>query len=227
MEAVDRDFKSLQPSTPLVLTSSRRSQWRSRLLSFDFLFFNILAPALLLLFFAPLLAVVAIAIRLDGRGPVLFRQTRIGLHGKKFEILKFRTMHVEENGLEVRQATQGDPRVTSVGRLLRKTSIDELPQLINVLRGEMALIGPRPHAQAHDAYFSEFIPNYTRRFAVKPGLTGWAQVNGSRGETPTIAHMQRRVELDIWYIQNRSALLDFGILARTVLTVALRHSNAY
>jgi putative colanic acid biosynthesis UDP-glucose lipid carrier transferase len=174
---------------------------------------------LALLALAPLLLLLALLIRLDSSGPVLFRQTRTGLNGRVFRIYKFRTMRVLEDGPEVRQATQGDARVTPVGRLLRRTHLDELPQLLNVLWGDMALVGPRPHALAHDEFYSRAIPAYRLRFQVKPGMTGWAQVNGARGETPTLDHMQRRVDLDLAYVQHKSVALDLLILARTLKAV--------
>ena len=180
---------------------------------------DLTVSALALLLLAPLLLLVALVIRLDSPGPVLFRQSRTGLNGRVFRIYKFRTMRVLEDGPEVQQATQNDRRVTSVGRLLRRTHLDELPQLLNVLMGNMALVGPRPHALAHDAYYSREIPAYHLRFQVKPGMTGWAQVNGARGETPTVDHMQRRVELDLAYVQRKSLALDLMILARTLKAV--------
>jgi exopolysaccharide biosynthesis polyprenyl glycosylphosphotransferase len=168
------------------------------------------AAALVML--APLLALVALAIRLDSRGPVLFRQERTGQHGRVFWILKFRSMTTDAG---LAQATRHDARVTRVGHWLRRTSIDELPQLINVLRGEMALVGPRPHATAHDAHYAPLVTNYTLRFAVKPGLTGWAQINNARGETDTVEKMARRVALDLDYIGDWSIWLDLRILALT------------
>ncbi|WP_244539753.1 exopolysaccharide biosynthesis polyprenyl glycosylphosphotransferase [Methylobacterium sp. 174MFSha1.1] len=180
-----------------------------------------------LLMLSPFLILIAVAIYMDSEGPVLFRQTRTGMNGQKFSIYKFRSMHVQENGAIVRQVTKVDPRVTRVGNFLRRTSLDELPQLLNVLRGEMALVGPRPHAVAHDVYYSRHISNYAQRFAVKPGLTGWAQINGSRGETPTLGHMERRIELDLWYVKRRSLALDLSIMARTVLAEVTRQTNAY
>ena len=169
------------------------------------------------------LVLVAIAIRLDSSGPVLFKQTRTGLRGRLFTIYKFRTMSVLENGLVIQQAKKNDPRVTRIGRWLRRTSIDELPQLLNVLRGEMSLVGPRPHAVAHDHYYEQRIPEYWERFAVKPGITGWAQVNGSRGETPSLADMQHRVQLDLWYVQHWSHTLDLRIIIKTIANeIALR-----
>ncbi len=186
---------------------------------------DVVLSFLALLALAPLLVLVALLIRLDSPGPVLFRQTRTGLHGRVFRIYKFRTMHVQEDGPEVRQACRADPRVTGVGRILRRTHLDELPQLLNVLRGEMALVGPRPHALAHDEHYGREIPDYHLRFQVKPGMTGWAQVNGARGETPTLADMQRRIDLDLWYVQHRSFTLDLQILVRT-LVIAVKHRSS-
>lgn len=134
-----------------------------------------------LIFFVPVMVLTALAIKLDGPGPVIFKQHRRGFNGREFIMYKFRTMTVQENGSSVTQATRDDPRVTKVGKLLRSSSIDELPQLINVLRGDMSLIGPRPHALAHDNYFEKVLEDYAFRHHVKPGLTGWAQVHGLRG----------------------------------------------
>ena len=170
---------------------------------------------------APILLAVAIAVRLDSPGPVLFRQTRHGFNGRPFAIYKFRTMRVMENGDVVRQAQKRDERVTRVGRWLRRLSIDELPQLVNVLMGDMSLVGPRPHATAHERHFTSAIERYAFRHHVKSGITGWAQVCGARGETDTLEKMRRRVELDLWYINNWSIWLDFSILIRTVFAVFL------
>lgn len=178
-----------------------------------------------LLLLAPLLVTAAIMIKLDSRGNVIFKQSRRGFNGKQFEIWKFRSMTVAENGHVVTQATKSDARVTRVGRVLRRTSIDELPQLWNVLRGEMSLVGPRPHALAHDNYYDQLISNYVYRHHMKPGLTGWAQVNGFRGETPTIDLMEKRVEYDVWYVSNWSIWLDIRIILKTAL--ALIHQEAY
>lgn len=178
-----------------------------------------------LLLLAPLLIVSAILIKLDSEGSIIFRQSRRGFNGKPFEIWKFRSMCVSEDGYTVTQATKQDRRVTRVGRFLRKTSIDELPQLWNVLRGEMSLVGPRPHALAHDNYYDQVISNYVYRHHMKPGLTGWAQVNGFRGETPTIDLMEKRVEYDVWYVSNWSIWLDIQIIFRTA--VALMYQEAY
>jgi putative colanic acid biosynthesis UDP-glucose lipid carrier transferase len=134
-------------------------------------------------------------------------------------------MHVMEDGADVKQAARGDARITRVGRVIRKLSLDELPQLFNVLSGEMSLVGPRPHAIAHDEYYGAALPNYAVRQQVKPGITGWAQVNGARGETPTLDIMQTRIDLDAWYVENTSLALDLLILARTPMEV-LRTRNA-
>jgi undecaprenyl-phosphate galactose phosphotransferase/putative colanic acid biosynthesis UDP-glucose lipid carrier transferase len=187
---------------------------------------DVVGASLVLLFFLPIMALAAIAIKLDSPGPVIFRQIRKGFNGKHFVILKFRTMIVQENGPNVVQATRNDSRVTTIGRLLRSSSIDELPQLWNVLRGDMSLIGPRPHALAHDNYFETLLGDYAFRHHVKPGITGWAQCNGARGATPTIEHIAKRVKLDLWYINNWSLWLDLLILIKTIFEV-FRKRNAY
>jgi Undecaprenyl-phosphate glucose phosphotransferase len=174
----------------------------------------------------PLLVIVSILIKFDSPGPVIFRQRRKGFNGHQFTIYKFRTMKVLEDGDVISQARRDDIRVTRLGRLLRATSIDELPQLINVLRGQMSLVGPRPHAVAHDNGYGKLISNYAFRQHVKPGLTGWAQVRGFRGETSQLELMERRVALDLWYIQNWSIWLDFRIIALTFFEL-VRHRNAY
>lgn len=181
---------------------------------------------LILLLIAPLLLLIAVAIKLDSPGPVFFRQARKGWSGKVFHIWKFRSMfvHEPEAGV-VRQATRGDPRVTRVGALLRRTSLDELPQIFNVLKGEMSLVGPRPHAVQHDEEYSKRINAYFARHNIKPGITGLAQVRGLRGETTEIERMQQRIEADIEYINNWSVWLDLIILIRTL--GALTGKNAY
>jgi len=165
------------------------------------------------------MAAVAIAIKLDSKGPVFFRQTRHGFNGRPFAIYKFRSMTVMEDGDVVQQARKNDHRVTRVGRWIRRLSIDELPQLLNVVYGDMSIVGPRPHASAHDRYFTSTIEKYAFRHHVKSGITGWAQVCGARGETDTLEKMQRRVELDLWYINNWSVWLDFSIMIRTIFVV--------
>jgi Undecaprenyl-phosphate glucose phosphotransferase len=187
---------------------------------------DLLAAAFALAALLPLMLLVTIAVRLGTPGPVIFRQRRKGFNGKEFVIFKFRTMTVMEDGPEIMQARKADPRVTGIGRLLRQTSIDELPQLFNVLRGEMSLVGPRPHALAHDDEYSEVIANYAFRHHVKPGITGWAQVHGFRGGTPQLEEMAKRIELDLWYINNWTLGLDVQILLRTSVEL-IRRRNAY
>jgi Undecaprenyl-phosphate glucose phosphotransferase len=187
---------------------------------------DLLLAGLALVFFLPMMLLTAIAIKLDGPGPVIFRQYRKGFNGKQFVMFKFRTMTVQENGEQVKQAQRNDPRVTRIGKLLRAASIDELPQLLNVMSGEMSLIGPRPHALAHDSYFENVLSDYAFRHHVKPGITGWAQCNGARGATPTVEHIQNRVKLDLWYINNWSLWLDLQILVKTFFEI-LRKRNAY
>ncbi len=174
----------------------------------------------------PLLALIALLIVLDSRGPVLFRQQRVGLGGRPFRILKFRTMNVREDGATIVQATSKDPRVTRIGRVLRVLGLDELPQLVNVLSGEMSLVGPRPHAVAHDLFYAACIVRYAARQRVKPGITGWAQVNGARGATPTLADMQARVDLDIWYVEHACLTLDLLILVKTPFEMLHRKKRA-
>jgi exopolysaccharide biosynthesis polyprenyl glycosylphosphotransferase len=186
---------------------------------------DVLIASIAILFLLPIFVLIPVAIMLESRGPVLFRQRRAGEGGKLFGIYKFRSMHVMEDGAKVVQAVKGDPRVTRVGRILRASSLDELPQLFNVLSGEMSLVGPRPHAIAHDDYYSTLISNYRMRQLVKPGITGWAQVNGARGNTAEIADMQTRIDLDAWYVAHKSIWLDLVILARTPMEV-LRQRNA-
>ena len=177
---------------------------------------------LALVFLAPLMLLTAVAVRLDSPGPALYCQTRRGFNRESIKVYKFRTMHTHlcdrPDATQVRQAVLGDPRITRLGRLLRKTSLDELPQLINVLRGEMSLVGPRPHAVAHDAHYAGLVGDYLGRHRVKPGITGWAQVNGLRGETDTLEKMRARVEHDLYYVDNWSLLLDVRILLRTLFT---------
>jgi Undecaprenyl-phosphate glucose phosphotransferase len=170
---------------------------------------------------SPLLLLTALAIKLDSAGPVIFKQRRNGFNGSTFYMYKFRTMHVLEDGEHIIQASRDDPRVTRIGRWLRQLSIDELPQLFNVLRGDMSIIGPRPHALAHDKHYQDLVANYAFRHHVKPGITGWAQVNGLRGETPTVDSMAERIKHDLWYIDHWNLWLDLKIFFRTMLTVLL------
>ena len=186
-----------------------------------------LLAAVALLVSAPLMLAIAIGIKISSRGPVFFRQRRHGLRGESFEIMKFRTMHLHrEEGGKVTQASREDDRVFEFGRFLRRTSLDELPQLLNVLYGQMSLVGPRPHAEAHNRYYQTIIERYMWRHAVKPGITGWAQVHGLRGGTESVEKMEQRLEYDLYYIQNWSIWLDLEILALTVFH-GLINPNAY
>ena len=179
-------------------------------------FLDIVIAAFALFLFLPLLSLVMVLIRLESPGPAIFRQRRTGYRGQVFTILKFRTMTVMEDCGAVRHATKDDVRVTEIGALLRKLSIDELPQLWNVLKGDMSIVGPRPHALAHDEYYGALIPTYSARFRAKPGLTGYAQVNGFRGEIHDTRSMSDRVAADNSYIDAWSPSLDLAILAKTI-----------
>lgn len=174
---------------------------------------------------SPIMLIAAAAIKLDSPGPVYFRQRRHGWNHSIISVWKFRSMSVLEDGADIKQVATNDDRITRVGRFLRKTSIDELPQLFNVLRGEMSLVGPRPHALAHNLHYSELIDSYARRHKVKPGITGWAQVQGLRGNSEDISKMVARAEADVWYIKNASIMLDLKILLMTPVTV-LTQKNA-
>jgi putative colanic acid biosynthesis UDP-glucose lipid carrier transferase len=181
---------------------------------------------LILLVISPLLLAIAIAVKLSSPGPVIFKQRRYGMDGDEIMVYKFRSMTVCEDGQDIRQASKNDQRVTRLGAFLRRTSLDELPQFINVLQGRMSIVGPRPHAVAHNELYRRQIPGYMWRHKVKPGITGWAQVNGYRGETETLDKMEGRVRHDIDYLRNWSLSLDFYIILRTIWMV-LRDRNAY
>lgn len=187
---------------------------------------DIVLASLMIALASPLLLLIVIAVKLSSPGSVIFRQRRYGLDGEEIVVWKFRTMTISEDGDQVSQVTRNDPRVTPIGRFLRKYSLDELPQLFNVLQGRMSLVGPRPHAVAHNEAYRRLITGYMVRHKVAPGITGLAQVNGCRGETARIEDMQRRVEYDLQYLQHWSLLLDMKILART-LTVLFRDDKAY
>jgi Undecaprenyl-phosphate glucose phosphotransferase len=188
-------------------------------------FMDRLGALLLLTLLSPLFLVLTFLIAISDRGPAIYRQQRHGVGGEPIEILKFRTMKSEPLGTAFRQAEADDDRVTGVGKFLRKTSLDELPQLINVLKGEMSLVGPRPHPLELNEEFKSNIPKYMLRHKVKPGITGWAQVNGFRGQTETKEKMALRIEHDLWYIQNWSLWLDLKILLMTPFVMI--HRNAY
>lgn len=182
---------------------------------------DILLASSALLLLSPVMLATAIAIKLGSPGPVIFRQMRSGFNERRFVIYKFRTMDVLENGASIEQARKNDTRVNRVGRVLRKTSIDELPQLFNVLKGDMSLVGPRPHALAHDAQYKALIQDYVYRLHVLPGMTGLAQVNGFRGETAMLSDMKQRVDFDVLYVKNWSLWLDIWILVRTPIALIL------
>jgi polysaccharide biosynthesis protein PslA len=179
--------------------------------------FDLVVALTALVLLAPLLAAVAVLIKLDSPGPVFFRQKRYGFNQQPFGVFKFRSMKAEENAA-FRQASRHDSRITRVGAMLRRSNLDELPQLINVVMGEMSLVGPRPHALAHDRSFERRIALYARRHNVRPGITGWAQVNGLRGETLTDLDMERRVQHDLHYIDNWSIWFDIRIMVQTVIS---------
>ncbi|HBV2999050.1 TPA: exopolysaccharide biosynthesis polyprenyl glycosylphosphotransferase, partial [Klebsiella pneumoniae] len=169
-----------------------------------------------LLFISPILLIIACLIKLTSPGPIIFKQTRYGMDGKPIKVWKFRSMSVMENDNKVIQATKNDIRITKVGRLLRRTSLDELPQFFNVLFGGMSIVGPRPHAVAHNEQYRNLIEGYMLRHKVKPGITGWAQINGWRGETDTLEKMEKRVEFDLEYIREWSIWLDLKIIFLTI-----------
>jgi putative colanic acid biosynthesis UDP-glucose lipid carrier transferase len=182
---------------------------------------DVVLASIILVLISPLLLLVAIGVKLTSPGPVIFRQRRNGLDGEEIVVYKFRSMRAMDDGDVVRQATRGDPRITPFGAFLRRTSLDELPQFINVLQGRMSIVGPRPHAVAHNEMYRQLIKAYMVRHKVKPGITGWAQVHGHRGETDTIQKMQARVEYDLEYLRNWSLGLDLQIIARTIKVVLL------
>jgi putative colanic acid biosynthesis UDP-glucose lipid carrier transferase len=183
--------------------------------------------SLSILLLSPMIVVICLLVKFSSPGPIFFKQYRHGLDGKRFKVYKFRTMvvHDEADG-KTTQAVKGDSRVTPIGSILRRSSLDELPQLMNVLQGRMSIVGPRPHALDHNYHFKDLIDSYMRRHIVKPGLTGWAQIHGFRGETDTIDKMRKRVELDLYYIENWSLVLDVKILLLTPWKL-LVDSNAY
>jgi lipopolysaccharide/colanic/teichoic acid biosynthesis glycosyltransferase len=181
---------------------------------------------IILIGISPLLVCLAIAIKITSKGPVLFKQYRTGANGQDFKVYKFRSMQIhEEKDGKVTQATKGDSRITPIGAFMRRTSLDELPQFINVLQGRMSIVGPRPHALAHNDHYKSLVESYMRRHMVKPGITGWAQVNGFRGETDTIEKMERRVEYDLFYIENWSVWFDLRIIFLTFFK-GFTHKNA-
>jgi putative colanic acid biosynthesis UDP-glucose lipid carrier transferase len=187
---------------------------------------DIVISLVALVLLAPVMLVIALLVKADSRGPVIFRQRRYGLDGEEINVSKFRTMTVMEDGGQIRQATQDDERITGVGRILRRYSLDELPQLFNVLQGSMSLVGPRPHAVAHNEEYRKLIKGYMIRHKVPPGMTGLAQVNGCRGETAHLEDMQARVEYDLEYLRRWTPVLDLKILLQTVILL-LNDRKAY
>ncbi|WP_176256865.1 undecaprenyl-phosphate glucose phosphotransferase [Derxia lacustris] len=187
---------------------------------------DIVLASLIILMISPILLTVAIGVKLSSRGPVIFRQRRYGLDGREIMVFKFRSMTVTENGAEVKQAQRNDKRITPFGGFLRRTSLDELPQFFNVLIGTMSIVGPRPHAVAHNEQYRKLIKGYMIRHKVKPGITGWAQVNGFRGETETLDKMQARIEYDLEYLRRWSLGFDLFIVWKT-LAVFTNRTNAY
>ncbi len=187
---------------------------------------DLISASAILLLISPLLAAIAVGVKLSSPGPILFKQRRYGLDGKRIVVYKFRSMTVAEDGEVVRQATKNDQRVTRFGAFLRRTSLDELPQFINVLQGRMSVVGPRPHAVAHNEMYRKLIRGYMIRHKVKPGITGLAQVSGWRGETETVEKMKARIDCDLAYLRNWSLLLDLQIILKTIVVV-LQKDNAY
>ncbi|WP_308296424.1 undecaprenyl-phosphate glucose phosphotransferase [Rhizobacter sp. J219] len=187
---------------------------------------DVVLASIILVLISPLLLAIAIGVKMSSPGPVIFKQRRTGLDGEDITVYKFRSMTTQDNGSVVKQATKGDARITPFGAFIRKTSLDELPQFFNVLQGRMSIVGPRPHAIAHNEEYRRIVKAYMVRHKVKPGITGWAQVNGQRGETDTVDKMQARVEYDLEYLRNWSLALDLQIIVRTIRLVFFDR-NAY
>ena len=187
---------------------------------------DLVVSILTLMLTSPLLLIISIIIKLTSVGPIIFRQERYGLNGKKIIVYKFRSMTAHDNGVIIKQATKNDSRITPFGSFLRKTSLDELPQFINVIQGRMSVVGPRPHAVAHNEEYRKLVPKYMQRHLVKPGITGWAQINGYRGETDTLEKMQKRIEFDLYYTNNWSFWLDIKIILLTIIK-GFVNKNAY
>jgi putative colanic acid biosynthesis UDP-glucose lipid carrier transferase len=187
---------------------------------------HIILSILMLLLISPIMLIIALCIKFTSPGAIIFQQRRYGLNGEQILVSKFRSMTVCDDGETIQQAQKNDSRITPVGAFLRKTSLDELPQFFNVLQGRMSIVGPRPHAVAHNELYRTMIKGYMVRHKVKPGITGWAQVNGWRGETDTLDKMKNRIDYDLAYLQSWSLALDLYIIFKTV-TVVIRDKNAY
>jgi putative colanic acid biosynthesis UDP-glucose lipid carrier transferase len=188
---------------------------------------DIILATLILIIISPVLLAIAAGVKLTSPGPALFRQRRYGLDGREIVVYKFRSMTVAEDGAVVTQATKNDSRVTPFGAFMRRTSLDELPQFINVLQGRMSIVGPRPHAVAHNEMYRKLVKSYMVRHKVRPGITGWAQVNGLRGETETVDKMKARIEYDLDYLRHWSLRLDLQIIWRTIFVVLKKQETAY
>jgi putative colanic acid biosysnthesis UDP-glucose lipid carrier transferase len=208
--AVQYNTHRFQPDVFWQLSSSNLQVSLKRLV-------DVVFSSFVLILLAPLLVLIGIGVKLSSPGPVLFKQRRHGIHNREIIVYKFRSMRVMEDGTAIPQATRNDARVTPFGAFLRSTSLDELPQFINVLQGRMSIVGPRPHAIAHNEAYRKLIDGYMLRHRVKPGITGWAQINGHRGETDTLEKMKRRLKCDLNYINHWSLALDLQIILRTVL----------
>lgn len=187
---------------------------------------DLILASFILILISPLLLWVSIKVKLSSSGPIIFKQKRYGLNGKEINVYKFRSMDTQDNGTVIKQATKSDPRITKFGRFIRRTSLDELPQFVNVIQGRMSIVGPRPHAVAHNEEYRKLVPKYMQRHTVKPGITGWAQINGWRGETDTLEKMEKRVEFDLHYINNWSLWLDIKIIFLTIFKGFI-NKNAY
>lgn len=187
---------------------------------------DFILSTLILILISPVLLIIALLVKTSSPGPIIFKQKRYGLNGQEIKIYKFRSMTTQDNGAVIKQATKNDARITPIGAFLRRTSIDELPQFINVLQGKMSIVGPRPHAIAHNEEYRKLVPKYMQRHLVKPGITGWAQVNGWRGETDTLEKMEKRVEYDLHYINNWSLWFDIKIIVLTIFKGFI-NKNAY
>jgi len=177
---------------------------------------DIVVSTIILLLISPILLLITISIKATSKGPIIFKQKRGGINNKEIVIYKFRSMSTQDNGSIVKQATKNDARITPIGKFLRKTSLDELPQFINVIQGTMSIVGPRPHAVAHDLEYGNLIPEYNQRFLVKPGITGLAQINGWRGQTDTLGKMKERINMDLKYINRWTLWLDIKIIFTTI-----------
>ena len=223
---VEQALGSLAQPFTVTYPPLRRAAWRQGVSQSLKRLFDIVCAGSILLFLLPAFALIGLAITLDSPGPIFFRQRRTGLHGRTFTIYKFRSMRVLEDGADIRHATRGDDRVTRIGAFIRETSLDELPQLLNVLKGDMAMVGPRPHALAHDQHYGTLLPAYGGRFAVRPGLTGLAQIRGLRGEIHRLSCMEDRVQADVEYAANWSFRHDLWIVMMTV-PLLLKRVNAY